>query len=460
MDDTLDSRRTQSMLRRTGMVAGALALALMVAGCTDGGTAAPEPSPTHTPVETVEITFGAYGSKAELKAMQEVVDSFNAEAENRRVDLVTWKNHDEALAAVLAGEGPDVFMSSRSDVGRLAGDDLIRPMSLLLDERGVDFGDRYSRDALDAFALDDELQCMAYSISPMVIYYNTDLIDFDAMKAEGMSVPGGSRERWTLTHFAQAAEYASRQPGVKGVWIEPTLEGLTPFIASGGGSVFDSDEPTSLNFSDDATLSALDRSLAVLRDPLITPSAKAINRMSALDRFKAGKLGMVAGYRDLVPELRKTPGLSFDVIAMPILDDAHTVGDIHGLCISEQTESVNTAADFVAYAVSDEALETVTNSGYIVPANTYVAGSDLFLAPDQEPYRARVFTGAIRGMVVPPFIENRAELNEAIAPLLAKMLTGPGVLDLEEVAAKIDEASRKVLDPEWEPPTEDDTSSN
>lgn len=448
------------MLRRRALAAGTAVLALVLAGCTGGGTEDPAPpTPTGKPTEPVHVTFGAYGSPSELKAMEKVVDSFNSASQTRSVELVTWRDHDEAIEAVLAGDAPDVFMTSRADVGQLAADKAVRPISLLLDERGVDFGDRYSREALDAFALDSELQCMAYSISPMVVYYNTDLVDFDAMAAQGLNVPTGTRERWTLNQFAEAAEYASQGPGVKGVWIEPTLEGLTPFIASGGGKVFDdASDPRSLAFSDDSTREALDDTLAVLRNPLVTPSAKAIAKMPALERFKAGKLGMIAGYRDLVPELRKTPGLDFDVIAMPNLGAVHTVGDIEGLCISSGTDNVNVAADFIAYAVSDAALETVTNAGYIVPANTHVATSELFLAPDQQPHRSRVFTTAIRGMVVPPFLAARTELNDAVEPLLLKLLTGPGVLDLEEAAAAIDEASRGVLDPEAQPtPTDGPT---
>ena len=56
----------------------------------------------------------------------------------------------------------------RPGAGSPAQLEALQPVSLLLDERGVDFGDRFSRDAVDAFAMDDELQCMAYSVSPRV----------------------------------------------------------------------------------------------------------------------------------------------------------------------------------------------------------------------------------------------------------------------------------------------------
>ena len=133
---------------------------------------------------------------------------------------------------------------------------------------------------------------------------------------------------------------------------------------------------------------------------------------------------------------------------MPVIETPATVGDIDGLCISADTELVNDAADFLAYAVSDAALEIVTRTGYIVPANTEVAGSEAFLWPGREPEHATVFNSAIRGMVIPPLLDHRPELEAAVAPLLDDLVTSPGVLDLEAATEEIDNASRTVLDPE------------
>ncbi len=443
------------MLRRIGLTAAGVTLALAASACTADPepAATPTATPTPKPSQTTRMTFGAYGSPAELRAYGKVVDAFNSASQTRHVELVTWPDHDAAMEDVLAGNAPDVFMASQGDLGHLVDSEKVRPIGFQLDERGVDFGDRFSRDALDAFALDNELQCMAYSISPMVIYYNTDIVDFDAMAETGeYRVPPEARERWTMPTFTDAVEYASSQRGVKGIWIDPTIEGLTPFIVSGGGTVFDNDdEPTSLAFSSDESRDALEETLQVLRDPLLTPTKRQLARRTPLELFKNGRLAMIAGYRDLVPELRKTEGLNFDVISMPYLGSAATVGDIHGLCASSDTADINVAADFIAYAVSDAAIETVTTTGYIVPANTHVANDDVFLASQEQPLHSRVFISSIRGMVVPPFLQNRTELDAAVDPLIARLVTGAGVLDLEAATDEIDEMSRTVLSPE---PTE------
>ena len=176
-------------------------------------TTAPR-SKTAKPTEKPrKIVFGAFGSDEEVAAFQSVVDAFNASSTTRQVTLKSWPDHESALADILAGDAPDAFLTSRIDLGQLVEADALQPVSLLLDERGVDFGDRFSRDAVDAFAMDDELQCMAYSVSPMVIYYNTDLVDFDKMERRGLDVPSadedGVRDRWTLAQFGAAASFAS-----------------------------------------------------------------------------------------------------------------------------------------------------------------------------------------------------------------------------------------------------------
>lgn len=444
------------LLRRLTLGITATALLVTTAACTTEPDEKPDPKPSATtPEKPREVTFGAYGSRDEVDAMRSVVEAFNASSTTRKVKLVTWPDHETALEEILSGQAPDVFLTSRIDLGSLVADEALRPVSLLLDERGVDFGDRFNRAAVDSFAHDDELQCMAYSVSPMVIYYNTDLVDFDAMAERDLDVPSRP-DRWNLSEFAAAARFASRPGRVRGVWIDPTLEGLTPFITSNGGTVFDDDdEPTSLTFSDDSSREALSETLAILRDPTLTPTKAQLARFTPLELFKRGDLAMMAGFRNLVPQLRAAEGLSFDVISMPSIDGQATVGDISGLCISADSKVTADAADFIAYAVSDAAVETVTATGYIVPSNTHVAASDTFLDDNRQPTHAGVFTSSIRHMSVPPFIDDREQLLDTITPLLEGLVTSPGVLDLEAALAEIDEASKTVLSPE---DAEDDSS--
>lgn len=429
------------------VLAVGLSLALVACSEADGETDSPGPSPTTSTIALDDsITVGMYGTPEELDAYRDVVDSFNGSASGHDAELVTWPDRETAAQELLDGDVPDVFLAGRGDLRGLLDRDLIQPVSLLLDERGVDFGDRFSRDAVDSFAVDDDLQCMAYSISPMVMYYNTDLVELERMERRGLDVPS-SAERWSLEEFTEAARFvARRHPEAAAVHIDPTLRGLAPFIYSGGGSLYDDeDEPTSLSFSDEATREALATTLPVLRDSTFTLTQRQLARQDPVEWFTSGRLAMMAGFRDLVPGLRETQGLDFDVISMPVLDSAETIGDVRGLCLSADSANVDDAADFITYAISDVAVERVVRAGSVVPSNTSVAGSDVFLAPGRQPLNSQVFSTAQRGLVIPPLLEDFVPLEEAVDPLLEQLLRRPGTLDLERAARQIDAASVPVL---------------
>ena len=277
-------------------------------------------------------------------------------------------SREEQRQKLLSGEPvPDVFLLDRVDLAQVIADDVSQPVGDLLDEpdRDVDFGDGYPIDAVRAFANDNDLQCLPYGFSPMVMYINTSLIDFTRMARRGLDFPT-QPGRWNFEQFAEAARFASR-PATRaaGVQIEPTIEALAPFIYSGGGEVFDDEAaPTSLSFSDGDSQTALSTTLELLRNPpSVTLTDKQLERQSALDWFKAGKLGMLAGYRSLTPELRAT-GVTFDVMAMPSLGDEQTVADITGLCMSKDASSAEAAADFMYYLASSDSVASVAAAGY------------------------------------------------------------------------------------------------
>ena len=89
-------------------------------------------------------------------------------------------------------------------------------------------------------------------------------------------------------------------------------------------------DPTSLAFSSDDTRAALETCCRCCATPSSRSPPSSWPRRRAEQWFEAGKLGMIAGFRSLAPELRAVPGLDFDVMPMPIVDDAATVGDITG----------------------------------------------------------------------------------------------------------------------------------
>ncbi len=413
------------------------------------------------PGAPVVLRFGVWGSDDELAGYQEVVDSYNAAAVDTRVELVAYDDSASLTGSLAAGAAPpDVYLAARHDLPALVSGDRNEPLFDLLEARDVSYGDDYAQPAIAAFSSDDDLQCMPYSVSPMVVYYNTDLVDFDAMRERGLPAPDEDEEveGWTFEQFEAAARFASRRGGTRGISLEPRLRSLAPFVYSGGGQLFDdAGSPTSLALSSGENVDTLTTLVGLLRDPDVTLSSDQLAEASPRQWFERGRLAMMEGFRDLTPELRDVEGLDFDVMPMPTIGGPATVGELSGLCLTPG-DRVQQAADFLVHAISDESVAPVAEAGRIVPANLTVARSEAFLQPPEQPEHAAVFNASVDSLVQLPTIEDAPALDAVVDPLLDELLNAPVLLDLPGLTAEIDETSRAVLDPDYEPSPADPSS--
>jgi multiple sugar transport system substrate-binding protein len=442
--------------RRLAVVPVLVLLASVATACQDDADPAPPPTGA-----TVRLSFGVFGDDAVVAAYQSMVDSYNATAQSVQVDLVSWPTSDAMTTALDGGDAPpDLYLVARRDLASVIDGERNVPLFDLLSERNISYGDDYAQTAIEAFSADDDLQCMPSAVSPMVIYYNTDLIDFETMRDRGLPAPADPLEGWTFDEFRAAAEFASRRGDDRGVSISPTLASVAPFLLSGGGGLYDDDsDPTSLALDSSDNLQTLGTVLELLRDPTVTLSEEQLEEATPLDYFEQGTLGMVEGFRDLVPELRKVDGLHFDVMPMPTVGGPATIGEVSGLCIAPG-DHVQQTADFLVHVISDDSVQALAESGVVVPANLTVARSDAFLQPDQQPAHAGVFNASVDQLVLLPLVDDVVGLNEAVEPLLSQMLLSPGVLDVAAIAGEIDEASRPVLDPDYTPSSSPSDSSS
>jgi multiple sugar transport system substrate-binding protein len=442
---------------------GGCLVALMVcalAACTgDSSSSGSNPQtsspPTTSPPQPVDLSFGVYGSTEEIAAYSRMAHHFDSVNDQADVTIESWRDHDGLRKAVETGQPlPDVFLVSRRDLQWYTENHLNQPVDSLLDERGVDFGDAYSRDAITAFSSDNRLQCMPYGVEPQVVFYNEDLVDFTRMAARGIDVPTDHR-RWTWDQFVAAATFASRPGrGTKSVSVEPTLRGIAPFLYSGGGDLFDDDgDPTSLAFASDGSQSALATMLALFRDPKLTLTEEQLSEQSAQAWFEKGQLAMMVGSRALVPELRQVPGLQFDVMPIPSIHGQATIGEISGLCISQDADSPAVSADFLVYATGTDAVTEVSQAGYLQPANQEVAFGDGFLQPDKLPVSATVFNESVARMVIPPLLDDWDQLEAATAPYLQQLFYDGPTIDLPTLGEQIDAVSQPILNPPTATPT-------
>ena len=441
------SRRRASGLALVAFLAGSTLVAACGSSSSSGAapsspsTSAPSTSaPTKLPRQT--LTFGVVGSADEVDAYRQMASLFAPLNRDVTVEVKAWPDEAAMMADLRSGAAaPDVFIASRRDLLWLNQHQAIQPIDQLLDDRGVDFGDAYPRSTLTAFGSDNRLSCLPYGIAPSVIYYNKRLVKLGRTSAD----PPAPGEGWSLDQFAAAARWAvDHHARAAGAYVEPSLSGLAPFVLSGGGRLFDADPPTSLTLSDAASQQALIRTVRVMHRPGISLTPDQLAQKTPLEWFEQGRLALLEGTRQIVPALRTQLGFDFDVMPMPDLGSPATVGGLTGLCISSQATDAGTAADFVVYAGSAEAVGSVASAGYLQPANQTVALSDDFQQPGRLPQHASVFSFSVKSMQFPPLLDQWDELDAAVGPTLEEMMHGRPA-QVPPRTREADQASRKVL---------------
>lgn len=434
-------------------LAAAAVLCATVAACTADGPTQTSPPPSTsassdsaTPTAPATITLGVYGPQGSLEAYDDLAAAYTAEHPNITVKVQRHPDAEGVMAAAQSGKAPDLFLMDHSHLPGLVEEGRVQPVDGLLEARQVDFGDGYQRSGLTAFAADAALQCMPHDVSPLVVYYNEDLVDLERLGTDEEEPPS-ALDGWTWETFTAAARQASRGRS-SGVYIEPSLTSLAPYVWSAGGDIVDDpQQPTTLTLSDGEARTALEQVLALVRDPQVTPTGAELDKQDAVTRFTQGKLGMIVGTRELTPVFRDIEDLRFDVMPLPSLGRFRTVADMTGYCISSETAEVEAVADLLAYAVSREGAAITARPGYVVPSNLEVANSPLFLQQSRAPSSSFIFNEGVRRAQSLPFTPAWPDLTVAVAPSLERMFYAP-VIDLDTLLEDIDTLSEGVLAPE------------
>jgi multiple sugar transport system substrate-binding protein len=436
-----------STLRRG--VAAAVVLLVAVAGCASNDDP-PKAKPTPTPQARTEVTFAVYGPQEVIDTYKRLAADYTVQHENVKILVEDYPSHASAMEALRSaraeGNPPDLFLMDHDDLAGLTADKAVRRVDDLLANREVDFGDGYTRNGLEAFSAESALQCMPLDVSPMVVYYNPQLIELDKIRepdANPVTQEGG----WNLDDFAKAALQPKR-PGVRGLYVAPDLEQLAPFIWSGGGQVVDDPEkPTTLTLSDGATATAIEKLLEIVRDPALTFNQRALHNRSALQRFEDGRLGMILGYRDLTPVLRAHQSLTFDVMPMPRIGSSATITRMSGLCISQGSPHTDAAADFLAELISDEDSSALAATGYVMPSNVDVLNSDDFLQTGQRPLHSEVFARELRKAQMLPATTTWPAVAASAAFSLTQLFYDPVIAPLQDRLKVIDANSVPLFTP-------------
>lgn len=265
----------------------ALALALVVAGCTGGtgGTAAPSGGGTGD----VNVQFNILGySPNTPKLYQKAIDDFEAENPGITVTLSngSWDSaHEKILSWINTGDSPDITVLGPKWLPELIDLDGLQPFDSYL---SAGFTDNFSPSLMEPLTVDGKIYSIPEALSTRMMYYRTDLFE-----AAGITSPPK-----TWAEFVTALKAAQTPPDVYGIAIQgagdESVWNYTYFMLGAGG--YFTNEAGDWAINQPANVEALQYEVdLVSKDQVSPPDPTAVDQDTVQALFTSGKAATYFG---------------------------------------------------------------------------------------------------------------------------------------------------------------------
>jgi multiple sugar transport system substrate-binding protein len=400
-----------------------LLLVLVLAGC-----AAP-------PLQH-STSFMVSGSQEEYQAYQTLVDAFQADNPDYRVEIRYVPDDGDfrrRLAADFsAGTQPDVMLLNYRRIAPFADEGALAPVGPSLAKSTVIKEADFYQPAIDGFRYKGDLWCIPQNVSSLAVYYNKALFD-----AAGLTYPA---DDWTWDDFVAAAKALTVDKDGDGVTdqfgagIEPILYRMAPFVWQAGGELVDDPaNPTRLTLDSPASLQAFQWFADLQVKEHVVPDAAAEAARDSESRFLDGTLGMYFNSRRAVPTMRTVKDFDWDVAPLPRGSQPASVLHSDGYCMAGKSKDKEAAWKFIEYANSPKGQEIVARTGRTVPSLRSVAESAAFLDPTQKPANSQVWLDVVPTLRTVPVMSNWPAIEDAASKEVERAFYGQATV--EEAAA-------------------------
>lgn len=342
------------------------------------------------------VRFAYFGTTAELQTYQTLIAAFQESHPGIVIEPVAslssspqpsgWPQgaYMEWLNTAFVGaQPPDVFLINYRQFGNYAARGVIEPLApYLTASKTVQAGDFFPI-ALDAFRWtgfdNNGVGAIPQNVSSLVVYCN-----LDRFKDAGVAFPTNG---WSWDEFGQAAKRLTsepkqdRPPAVFGLVVEPSIARTAPFIWSAGGELVDNiAQPTRLTIDTKAAERGLSWFASLGQAGLrVTPNELEARTLNNLDRFRFGGAAMLIESRRVVPLLRQTQGLRWDVAPLPVGDRRANVLHSDGFAMWAGAADKDAAWSFMEFAIGPAGQKVLATTGRTVPSLRSLADSPAFL---------------------------------------------------------------------------------
>lgn len=353
-----------------------------------------------------ELTILHWGDNAEIEIVQTLVEAFEAEHTNIRVNRIHASDYDTKLNTMFAaGDPPDLFYLRYEDLPKLSKMGLLEKIderiAADIQETGDDWISAFYPILLEAYQYDGESigKGPQYGIpkdfTPLVMYANLGLF-----QRAGVAVPYNG---WSWDEFDEVMGKISalEDPNgrVYGSVIATWPGVLWNTIWAHGGDVFNGTNFTDVQLDEPGAVAAMDRIRRMRFDDETAYNASSGDAQGLGEQeFYTGRIGVVGPIgRWRTPRFREIDQFDWDVVPYPYTPGVERAGALAmtAWAMSSTSEHPDESFKLMKFLCGPEGQRLTALSGLAVPCIKSVAESDDFLQPGQKPANAQLFVDLI-----------------------------------------------------------------
>ena len=342
------------------------------------------------------IEFATWGSESEIKILKPMLEEFERENPEIKVDLMHIpQNYFQKIHLLFASNtAPDVifinnlYLPLYSDAGVLED---------LTEHKEFEY-EKYFPKSIESMKYKGKIYAVPRDVSNLVFFYNKDL--FNKNKT---SYP---RENWILADLLNTAQKLTNNKTFGISFDEKPLYFLPYMLYFGGWGANDSAN----YFSQDILAKSENKKglefYANLRTKYhVAPKKEEIGSATMAQMFLQGKIGIYLSGRWMVPKIREEAKFDWDVVEFP----KTMFMDSSGWSIAKKSNHKKEAIKLVLYLSSEKNSKRFAKSGLIVPARMDSAYSGDFL-DGKKPKNAKAFLNTAQKSVPTPVTVNYNEI--------------------------------------------------
>ncbi|CAM5228032.1 ABC transporter substrate-binding protein [Streptomyces griseomycini] len=347
---------------RTRILGAALALALLLAGCSSGGT---------RDDGRIVLRFQSLAWQQEsVEANRELVAEWNATHPDVRVEYVqgSWDSvHDQLLTAFEGGEAPDIIHDASDDLADFAYGGHLADLTGLLPER---LTSGIPRRSWETTTFGDGVYGVPFLQEPRVLIANTALLE-----ESGVRVPTPEHP-WSWDEFRQATERLSGDGRYGVAWpLKEPVSATLNLSLSTGGRLFHrgADGKVTVRFEEGDEVVPRTVHAQVNTDRSASPTTLGSGGSDTLPGFFAGKYAMVPlgfSYRQQIVQ-QAPEGFAWRVLPAPAGAGGLAQGvSPQTLSIAEDCPHKEEAAAFLDFLLRPENMVRLALGDWMLPTGT------------------------------------------------------------------------------------------